>query len=233
MVTINLAREGNLIKICVSLMVEQSDRVLEAMFKAEEVGADLLEWRLDVTDDPDVAGVLRQAPLPVIATVRSIDQGGRFTGSKAERLRLLLQAAENGCSYLDWEFRRGAALPAELSRIKNRLILSYHNFQGTPSDEELSSLFQQMAETGAEVLKIVTRARKKEDNLAILSLVGRGRRHGQKVVAFCLGPLGRISRVACLLVGGAFTYAALETGAEAAPGQLTISEIRQALELLR
>jgi 3-dehydroquinate dehydratase len=53
------------------------------------------------------------------------------------------------------------------------------------------------------------------------------------VVAFCLGPLGRISRLACLLMGGAFTYAALESGAEAAPGQLTLARMSQILELLK
>ena len=214
-------------------MVEQSDHVLEAMFKARDLGADLLEWRLDVTSAPDVEGVLRQAPLPVIATVRSVDQGGRFVGDRAEQLRLITQAAESGCSYLDWEFRRDEELPAELSNIRNRIILSYHNFQETPLDEELVSLLKEMATTGAEVVKIVTRAQKMEDNQTLLSLIGHGRRQGQKVVAFCLGPMGRISRIACLLVGGAFTYAALETGAEAAPGQLTLAETRQILELLR
>jgi 3-dehydroquinate dehydratase type I len=214
-------------------MVDRSDRVLEAMIKARDMGADLLEWRLDVTSNPEVEAIIQQAPLPVIATVRSVDQGGRFVGSKAEQLQLNLQAAESGCSYLDWEFCRGEPLPAELTPLRNRVILSYHNFHETPLDGELGSLFQEMAGTGAEVLKIVTWAQKREDNLRVLSLIGHGRRQDQKVVAFCLGPLGRISRVACLLVGGVFTYAALETGAEAASGQLTLSEIRQTLELLR
>ena len=213
-------------------MVERSDHVLGAMIKARDEGADLLEWRLDVTSEPDVTGVLRQAPLPVIATVRSEEQGGRFVGSKREQLRLILQAAESGCSYLDWEFCPGQALPAELSNIRNRVILSYHDLQTTPVDEELMSLFEEMAVTGVEVVKIVTRAQKMEDNQTLLRLIGHGRRQGQQVVAFCLGTLGRISRVACLLVGGSFTYAALETGAEAAPGQLTLSEMRQVLEIL-
>jgi 3-dehydroquinate dehydratase len=34
-------------------------------------------------------------------------------------------------------------------------------------------------------------------------------------------------------MGGAFTYAALESGAEAAPGQLTLAKMRQLLELLK
>lgn len=214
-------------------MVDQPDDVLEAMIKARDMGADMLEWRLDVTRSPEVEDILQQAPLPVIATVRSTDHGGRFSGSRAEQLRLLLQAAEGGCTYLDWEFYRGEALPAELSQIRDRVILSYHNFQETPSEVELASLFKEMAATGAGVVKIVTRAQKMEDNLSLLRLIRHGRRQGLKVVAFCLGPLGRISRVTCLFVGAAFTYAALETGAEAAPGQLTLSEMQQVLELLR
>ena len=214
-------------------MVERSDLVLQTMLRAQDMGADLLEWRLDATAEPDIEATLRQAPLPVIATVRSVEQGGRFAAGKAEQLRLILEAAESGCAYLDWEFCPGEVLPAELYPIRNRVVLSYHNSDETPSDEKLVSLFREMAAIGAGVVKIVTRAQKREDNLRVLSLIGHGKRQDQKVAAFCLGPLGRISRVACLLVGGIFTFAALETGAEAAPGQLTLPEIRQALELLR
>ncbi len=214
-------------------MVETADRVLETMNRAHEMGADLLEWRLDVTRDPDVQLVLRQSPLPVIATVRSIGHGGRFSGSRAEQLHLLLLAAASGSSYVDWEFHPGESLPDELSGMRERLILSYHNFQETPTDRELESLFDHMAESRPWVVKVVTLAQKMEDNISLLNLIGRGSGRGIKVVAFCLGPLGRISRVACLLVGGAFTYAALEGGAEAAPGQLTVTTMRQLLELLR
>lgn len=214
-------------------MVEAPDRVLEAMNRARDMGADLLEWRLDVTHYPEVESVLRQSPLPVIATVRSIDQGGRFPGTREEQLRLLLQAATSGCSYVDWEFRSGESLPEELSSMRERVILSYHNFQETPAHKKLESLFDQMAAWRTGVVKVVTLATEVEDNISLLNLINRGRRQGQDVVAFCLGPLGRISRVACLLVGGAFTYAALEGGAEAAPGQLTLAKMRQLLELLK
>lgn len=214
-------------------MVEAADRVLDTMNRAHEMGADLLEWRLDVTRDPDVQLVLRQSPLPVIATVRSIGHGGRFSGSRTEQLRLLLLAAASGSSYVDWEFDPGESLPDELSGMRERLILSYHNFQETPTDRELGSLFDHMAESRPWVIKVVTLAQKMEDNISLLNLIGRGSGRGIKVVAFCLGPLGRISRVACLLVGGAFTYAALEDGAEAAPGQLTVTTMRRLLELLR
>jgi 3-dehydroquinate dehydratase I len=111
--------------------------------------------------------------------------------------------------------------------------VSYHNFQETPSENILKSLFNEMAAIKAGVVKVVTLAQKMEDNLSLLNLIGQGKKQGVKVVAFCLGSLGRISRVVCLLVGGAFTYAALERGAEAAPGQFTLQEMKQLLEMLQ
>jgi 3-dehydroquinate dehydratase type I len=214
-------------------MVEAADRVLETMNRARDEGADLLEWRLDVTREPELETVLPQSPLPVIATVRSVEQGGYFPGTPQEQLRLLLRAAASGSSYIDWEFRPGESLPDELSGIRDRVILSYHDFAQTPKDRELESLFDQMATLNAGVIKVVTLAQRMEDNISLLNLIGRGRKQETEVVAFCLGSLGRISRLACLLMGGAFTYAALESGAEAAPGQLTLARMRQLLELLK
>jgi 3-dehydroquinate dehydratase-1 len=214
-------------------MVEAADRVLETMCRARDEGADLLEWRLDVTRDPEVETVLPQSPLPVIATVRSVEQGGHFSGTRQEQLRLLIRAATSGSSYVDWEFRPSEPLPDELSVMRERVILSYHDFEQTPAERELESLFDQMAASSTGVVKVVTLAQRMEDNISSLNLIGRGRNRGIEVVAFCLGPLGRISRLACLLMGGAFTYAALESGAEAAPGQLTLAKMRQLLELLK
>lgn len=214
-------------------MVEAADQVLEIMNRARDEGADLLEWRLDVTREPEIETVLPQSPLPVIATVRSVEQGGNFSGTSQEQLRLLIRAAASGSSYVDWEFRLGETLPEELSVIRERVILSYHDFTQTPPDRELKSLFDQMADLSTGVIKVVTLAQKMEDNISLLRLIGQGRNRGIEVVAFCLGSLGRISRLACLLMGGAFTYAALESGAEAAPGQLTLAKMRQLLELLK
>ncbi|MGD8688214.1 MAG: type I 3-dehydroquinate dehydratase, partial [Syntrophobacterales bacterium] len=176
---------------------------------------------------------LHQAPLPVIATVRPSEHAGHFHGTKEEQLQLLLRAAAGGSSYVDWEFRREEDLPEDLASMREQVILSYHNFQETPPDNTLESLFSEMAAIKAGVVKVVTLARKMEDNLSLLNLIGQGRKQGIKVVAFCLGSLGRISRVACLLVGGAFTYAALERGAEAAPGQFTLPEMHRLLEMLQ
>lgn len=220
-------------KICVSLMVERQDQVPEAMLRARDLGANLLEWRLDATKEPHPESVVHLAPLPVIATVRSVVQGGAFAGGREEGLRLLLRAAAAGSSFLDWEFDPGRVLPSRLFPMRDRVIASWHNFQQTPPPEVLEDILAEMAATGAGIVKIVTHATRRADNLTVLGLIERGLKLERRVVAFCLGPLGRISRVACPLVGGAFTYASLEPGSEAAPGQITVTEMRRLLELLQ
>jgi 3-dehydroquinate dehydratase len=47
-----------------------------------------------------------------------------------------------------------------------------------------------------------------------------------------MGALGKVSRLLSPLCGGFFTFAALERGAETAPGQMTVAEMQLAYELL-
>jgi len=45
-------------------------------------------------------------------------------------------------------------------------------------------------------------------------------------------PLGLMSRILCPLVGGEFTYAAIEKGKESAQGQMTVSEMRRIYKMI-
>ena len=123
---------------------------------------------------------------------------------------------------MDWEFRREEDLPDELAGMRERVILSYHNFQETTTGQHTGILVQRDGCHQGWDGKGGYSGPEMEDNLSLLNLIGQGRKQGVKVVAFCLGSLGRISRVACLLVGGAFTYAALNVVLRLAPGQFTL-----------
>ncbi|MEM2960941.1 MAG: type I 3-dehydroquinate dehydratase, partial [Candidatus Bathyarchaeia archaeon] len=47
------------------------------------------------------------------------------------------------------------------------------------------------------------------------------------LVCFAMGENGLLSRILSPLFGASFTYASLERGLETAPGQITISELRE------
>ncbi|NIS60800.1 MAG: type I 3-dehydroquinate dehydratase, partial [Proteobacteria bacterium] len=85
--------------------------------------------------------------------------------------------------------------------------------------------FDECEATGANIIKIVTYANTMEDNLRVLELIPHARKRGLEIIAFCMGEMGRISRVMAALLGSYFSYASLEKGAESAPGQLTVQEM--------
>jgi 3-dehydroquinate dehydratase I len=89
-----------------------------------------------------------------------------------------------------------------------------------------------MQAIGADIIKMVTYAESVEDNLRLLNLLAYGRRRGQEMIAFCMGAMGRPSRIMAPLFGSFLTYASLEAGAESAPGQLTAGEMKQLWEIM-
>ncbi|UCB47664.1 MAG: type I 3-dehydroquinate dehydratase, partial [Deltaproteobacteria bacterium] len=79
---------------------------------------------------------------------------------------------------------------------------------------------------------IVTHARTMTDNLRVLDLIPQAQEKGIKIIAFCMGPFGRISRIFSHLIGGYMTFASLEGGEESADGQISVVEMKRILEML-
>ena len=151
---------------------------------------------------------------------------------------MLKQAIELGADYIDIELSEGNDAIEELKShgakmgSSTKIIISYHNFQRTPSLNRLKGIFNQCREFKPAVVKIVTFARKPEDNLPVLSLIPYARKHLQEIIALCMGDKGRISRVMAPLLGNFLNFATLEQGTQSAPGQLTASEMRQINKLV-
>ena len=85
--------------------------------------------------------------------------------------------------------------------------------------------------SGAIVCKIVTTAKKIEDNLTVLNFVS-AMPSKAKLVCFCMGENGKVSRLLSPMFGAFFTFASLEEGSETAAGQMTVQEMRAAYKLL-
>ena len=94
-------------------------------------------------------------------------------------------------------------------------------------------IFRKLAATGAHIVKIVTRARATEDNLRVMHLIPIAQKLGVRVITFCMGPMGRISRIASPLFGGYLTFASLEEGEESADGQIPVTEMKRILDILK
>jgi 3-dehydroquinate dehydratase-1 len=108
---------------------------------------------------------------------------------------------------------------ARNSRIK--LMLSYHNFESTPSFEELKHICSEMSLAGADALKIACMANSESDNVAVMKLYD----HFENITAFCMGEHGRNSRIRALKNGLKLTYVSPNNGPATAPGQYSFSEM--------
>jgi 3-dehydroquinate dehydratase-1 len=148
---------------------------------------------------------------------------------------ILEEAIDLGAEYVDVEIGTERSLLQSLIANKRgtRMILSSHDFQGTPSPKELRRLCDRMTRLGADIVKIVTFARSWEDNLLILSLIPYARKKKQEIVAFCMEEKGKMSRVFAPLLGATWTYAPLNKNRTSAPGQLTVLEMKNIWERLR
>lgn len=220
-----------MLKVCVPIVETTVEKARRSIEKVQRL-ADLIELRIDYLEKPRIKPLLLGNDVPFIVTNRRREEGGRYGSDEASRLCLLEEAIDLGVDFIDVEWSTRRSLLQRLFKRKEgtRIILSFHDFRGTPSRSKLESIRRQMLEYGADVTKIVTLSHTYEDNLKTLSLIPRAREKGQPIVAFCMGEKGRMSRLFAPVMGAAWTYGCMEKDRTSAPGQLTISEMKEIWE---
>ena len=191
---------------------------------------DLVEIRFDYREEElDLKKIKGASRRPLIATNRSYKEGGIREEPLSERLKILIEASEEGFQYVDLElFISGLEDEIkEISKNGTKIIGSHHDFMGTPTIELMENLHLKGRRAGADLVKIIGTATKKEDNLVYLTF---NQRHPGNV-SFGMGDEGIISRIISPLMGAAFTYASLGDK-KSAPGQLSVSRLRDIYRLM-
>jgi 3-dehydroquinate dehydratase-1 len=224
------------LRICVPVVEATVNRARGRYQRAARKGL-WTEVRLDYLKEPtpNLQKLFRTLPGPVIATNRLASEGGRWQGDEPDRLKLLSEALGLGITCLDVELAADAVWRRELAvrREKTKLILSWHDFTGTPDLARLEALLEEMLASDTDIVKMVTMARQPEDNVHLLSLIPKAHAHGKEIIAFCMGPLGKWSRVAAPLLGSFLTFAPFSKRGASAPGQLTVNDLKKAWNLLK
>ncbi|MCY2953179.1 MAG: type I 3-dehydroquinate dehydratase [Planctomycetota bacterium] len=208
--------------LCVAIFVSDMAKAKGDAALAGELGADMVEYRIDgMTDIGAIAVLTRGSPLPCIVTCRPTWEGGRCEFPDAWRFTSLKTAAGANASYIDVELAAYRRSAADLDTT-GRLILSAHDFVGRP--DRLYNLIAEMNALPANVVKIVWTARTIRDNLEAFEIL---RNKAKPTIALCMGEAGLISRVLAKKFGGFLTFVALDNDCGTAPGQITISEMKR------
>jgi 3-dehydroquinate dehydratase/shikimate dehydrogenase len=215
-------------RIC-AVITESTVNAACAAIRQAESCADLFELRLDYLQDFNFSDIerlrliLENRSIPAIITCRAQSEGGQQYVEDRVRLRLLVEGARHYADYADIEaayYQEAARLSPDISR----LIVSYHNFSETPGD--LDAIYQLVKSFPAALHKIVTRANRITDSIAILELLARSASQKHSMIAMAMDESGFITRILGPAFGSFLTYGSLSSGRESAPGQPSCDELK-------
>lgn len=143
-----------------------------------------------------------------------------------ERIEILKKAIDLGAVYVDVELDAAPefidAVIKYAKQKRTHVIVSYHNFDATPSSLVLNEILQNCYTAGGDVAKIACQSNSHEDSARLLAMYAE---KGRKIV-IGMGDYGRITRLAANQLGAEFTFAALSEVEATAPGQLTYGEMK-------
>ncbi|HEX54921.1 MAG: type I 3-dehydroquinate dehydratase [Candidatus Altiarchaeales archaeon] len=222
--------------ICASIT---ENRLGDMVRLANSSNADLVELRLDYVSDIDEISQIGKIEKPVIVTCMPRWEGGNFDGSDEKRINILLKALDFS-EYITVELMTEKRLRdglIERARENNKkVILSYHDFNGTPPINKILEILERERGEGADIAKVAFMPRNYEDVLEVmraLVIKKNDNKFGIPIIAVSMGEIGKVSRILAPILGSYLTYASIEKGRESAPGQLTVNELRQILRILK
>jgi len=197
-----------------------------------ELGADCLELRVDTFRDRGIERLvgavkkLRMSGVPLILTVRSKKEGGKFAIPDSERTSLF-DALMPFADMVDIELSSSENLKNVIKsahRLDKKVIISYHDFKTTPGLGKLREIIKRGRGAGGDIVKIAAFAKGKNDLLRLARVLVESR----DLIAIAMGSYGMPSRVFFPMMGSLLTYGSI-TG-ETAPGQLPLKTIKKEFE---
>ncbi len=166
----------------------------------------------------------------LIATFR----GENFT--TPGRINSLKTAIRSGAAFVDIETEAPEHYIKDLINVAGehdcRVIISYHNYSGTPQREDLQEIAERCLNQGGDIAKIAVTAETVKDTVNLISLYPFIKQPGD-LIAIAMGEMGRISRIAAPYLGAPFTFTVPRDYPLTAPGQLYTDQMEEIAEILR
>jgi 3-dehydroquinate dehydratase-1 len=194
---------------------------------AQEQGADIVELRFDLmAGDPVnlVQTCKERCSLPVIATIRSAQEGGQFFGDAKEWFEKI-EPIVPLVDYIDIEQRFASYAPQIKEAVKN-IIASHH----TGEMISLHDLFMLERElrTYGDMIKIIVTPGDEED---IIDLISFTHTIQKPLITGVMGTKFRYARAILPLFGSQFVYCS--AGTATADGQYSITDFIRLMGLMK
>ena len=216
--------------ICIPVIDKNINDALKSAEEALKV-ADIVEFRADILESVDKQDIEKMAKYPSIITIRADWEGGEYKKDSNKRIELYKIAIENNIKFIDIELNeeKNKELVKFRDKIgsKTKIIVSYHDFEKTPSKNELMEVVEKELKIG-DIAKFATMAQNKNDLLKIFAVISI---YEGKIIGIGMGEAGKLTRIIGVKLGSILTFASME-GRSSAPGQVDVVKLKKIWELL-
>ncbi|GAA2975241.1 type I 3-dehydroquinate dehydratase [Lentilactobacillus parakefiri] len=227
-------------KIAVPITGKTMDAITTQAQKAIVAQPDVVEWRIDYDQDlldRDIYQATYTKLRPILGdtvlltTFRTASEGGEADLEETTYVALYKWLIDHQLTdMLDIELHFSEAVISDLIYLAHqhniKVILSAHEFQGTPPELEIISLLEQIQNQNADIAKIAAMPRKFKDVLTMMRATAtESEKLDIPIIAISMGNLGRISRITAPLFGSVLSFATV--GDASAPGQIAIDDLRK------
>lgn len=233
-------------KICIPIMGKTLAALQAEIEGLAGLDYDVIEWRMDHFDEiMDHEKAVAAAELvyrmlketPVLATFRTANEGGEKAIEKKDYVALNKAIIASGnCDLIDVECFTGEEEVKAIVDYAHEndvyVVMSNHDFDKTPSYDEIISRLKLMQERNADIPKIALMPTCKSDVLTVLqaTLDMYEKYADRPIITMSMASDGVISRLAGEVFGSALTFGAAK--AASAPGQINVKDLKLVLSIL-
>lgn len=208
-----------------AIIVPVCEQLPDELIGEIHAGADAAELRVDLLQPCPDSVISRElgrlGSLPILATIRSHAEGGKWLGPVDEKLALFEHILSE-VDGIDVELQ-SAGIKQAISLADGKVVVaSMHDFQTTPHHLVLESRLARALDKGADYFKVAVTANDEDELAQILGFMERNPH--EPIIAVTMGRLGVLGRLELLGRGSRATYTYVGD-APLVPGQLSLAEL--------
>lgn len=231
--------------VCVPVMEETRERIVEEVRRLTELHADMIEWRVDAFAEAESMNAIRDVlyeiqPLVkdsiLVYTFRSKEQGGEMALEREQICDIHQVAAETKVAdFIDLEYFASEKPRKEIRQLQAmgaHIIASHHDFDQTPERSVMKTLLEEIRESGADIVKLAVMPQSMQDVLNLMEETNYFHEEypDTPLITMSMGKTGSITRVAGEYFGSCVTFGAGKKAS--APGQFEMEELGDILQML-
>ena len=213
--------------ICIPIVdFENIEDILEKIEKSKEIK--FIELRIDFLKNKEILqDIISLSKRKLIITNRSHLETWNFKWNPEQSRKILEKSSKFWADFVDFElinWEKEIKKLKENLNPKTKLILSFHNFEKTPSEKEILEKINEMKEFWADICKIAVMPNCQKDVDLILELSKKYK--NENLILISMWKLWKITRIKNVKNWELFTFWCLEWE-KSAPWQINYKKLHK------